>query len=151
MLFRSPSVPEELASFESGPPLAHGVTASLFGALPLYERAPVAYWNLFERYARLFDAALDRRAYRGESRTATEEIRAIAQALAVLRSGASDVAELHSRALRQRLRHASAAKGQAIVAEGRLLAFELMGHLATCYRKYALAYGGGAAGTGDEP
>lgn len=129
---------EELTAVEAGPPLVGGVTAMLFGALPLYERAPAPYWKLFERYTALFDAAVDRRIYRGESRTVTEETRAIADTLGSLGAGANEVAEIHARALKQRLHDASGSKAHALVAEGRLLAFEVMGHLVTWYRRRAI-------------
>jgi signal transduction histidine kinase len=129
---------DELAAVEGGTPLA--VTESIFGSRPLYERAPTAYWRIFERYAALFDDALSRRIYRGESRTVSEETRALADALGALGAGANEVAELHGRALKQRLRDASSAKAGALVAEGRLLAFEVMGHLVTWYRKRAIIH-----------
>lgn len=119
------------------PQVAAPVTASLYGAVALHERAPVEYWKLFERYAAVFDDALNRRVYRGEPRKAREETRAIADALGALGAGAQEVAELHARALRLRLRGASAGRGQALIAEGRLVAFELMGDLLTWYRKRA--------------
>jgi signal transduction histidine kinase len=126
---------DELVAAEGGPQLATGVTASLYGAVPLFERAPATYWKIFERYAGVFDDALNRRIYRGETRSVSEETRGIAEALGALGAGAYEVAELHARALRQRLRDASPAKAQALIAEGRLLAFEVMGHLVTWYRR----------------
>jgi signal transduction histidine kinase len=131
---------DDLVAVEGGPPMVTGITASLFGARPLYERAPASYWKIFERYANIFDDALNRRIYRGESRTLGEETRAIAEALGSLGAGANEVAELHARALKQRLRDASANKGQALIAEGRLLAFEVMGHLVTWYRRRAIIH-----------
>jgi signal transduction histidine kinase len=131
---------DDLVAVEGGPPMVTGITASLFGARPLYERAPASYWKIFERYANIFDDALNRRIYRGESPTLSEETRAIAEALGSLGAGANEVAELHARALKQRLRDASANKGQALIAEGRLLAFEVMGHLVTWYRRRAIIH-----------
>lgn len=131
---------DDLVAVEGGPPMVTGITASLFGARPLYERAPASYWKIFERYASVFDDALNRRIYRGESPTLSEETRAIAEALGSLGAGANEVAELHARALKQRLRDASANKGQALIAEGRLLAFEVMGHLVTWYRRRAIIH-----------
>lgn len=131
---------DDLVAVEGGPLMVTGITASLFGARPLYERAPASYWKIFERYASIFDDALNRRIYRGESRTLSEETRAIAESLGSLGAGANEVAELHARALRQRLRDASPHRGQALVSEGRLLAFEVMGHLVTWYRRRAIIH-----------
>ncbi len=111
------------------------VTASLFGVLPLHERAPEAFASLVERHARLLDVALDRQIYRGAGKNLAGDLRELADQLGTLGAGASDVAELHSRALHATLRGAPAAKATTLVAEGRLLALELMGRLLTFYRK----------------
>ncbi|HEX6323459.1 MAG TPA: ATP-binding protein [Vicinamibacterales bacterium] len=129
----------EIAAMESfaAPPEATTVTAQLFGAAPLQERAPQQYWDLFERYLRVLDAARERQTYRGAGARVPDDLRAIADELASLGAGAREVAELHARALRQRTRAIALAKAQALTAEGRLVSFELMGHLLSCYRRRA--------------
>lgn len=128
---------DEILSADRSTGTPTSVTAALYGALPLHQRAPVAYWKIFERYAAVFDDAVNRRVYRGDQSTANgrEETRAIAEMLGALGAGAQEVAEIHARALRSRLRGASPGRGQALIGEGRLLAFELMGHLVTWYRR----------------
>lgn len=113
------------------------LTARLFGVAPLHERAPQEYWPLFERYAALLDRALDRQTYRDLPDTLTDDLRGIADQLGALGAGAREVAELHGRALRQRTRGATVAKAQALTNEGRIVAFELMGHLLSYYRRRA--------------
>jgi signal transduction histidine kinase len=134
----------EIAAMEAfaALPAQTAVTARLFGAAPLHERAPQQYWDLFERYGRVLDAALEQQTYRKAEAPVSDELRAIAEELAGLAAGAREVAELHARALRQRTRVATYAKAQALTAEGRLVSFELMGHLLSCYRRRG-GFGGG--------
>jgi signal transduction histidine kinase len=123
-------------------PRATSVTAQLFGAAPLHERAPQEYWHLFERYARLLELALDHQTYKSDSQRLSEELRDIAEQLGRLGAGAREVAELHARALRQRTREVAVLKAQAFTAEGRLVSFELMGHLLSFYRRRSGLAGG---------
>jgi hypothetical protein len=51
-----------------------------------------------------------------------------------------DVIEVHLAAIRAASADAPAARQQAYLEEGRLLALELMGHLAACYHARALRY-----------
>jgi hypothetical protein len=69
----------------------------------------------------------------------------VADHLGALRAGAREVAELHARALRQKTRGAPAARVGALIAEGRLTALELMGHLVSYYRRRS-ALGGRGGG-----
>lgn len=130
---------EEVTALEQltaiAPPTA--LTARLFGVAPLHERAPQEYWPLFERYAAVLDRALDRQTYRDLPDTLTDDLRDIADQLGALGAGAREVAELHGRALRQRTRDVTVARAQALTNEGRIVAFELMGHLLSYYRRHA--------------
>jgi hypothetical protein len=123
-------------------PKATSVTAQLFGVVALHERAPQEYWRLFERYARLLDLALDHQTYKMDGQQLSDELREIAEQLGRLGAGAREVAELHARALRQKTRTATVVKSQAFTAEGRLVSFELMGHLLSFYRRRS-GLGGG--------
>lgn len=111
------------------------VTASLFGVMPLRERAPDAFTALIERHGRLLALSLERQIYRDARANLASELRALAEQLGELGAGANDVAEVHSHALQSALKGAPALKAQALVSEGRLLALELMGRLLTYYRK----------------
>ncbi|HXG90594.1 MAG TPA: HAMP domain-containing sensor histidine kinase [Vicinamibacterales bacterium] len=116
-------------------PKATSVTAQLFGAVPLHERAPQEYWQLFDRYAKLLDVALDHQTYRIDGVELSQELRTIADLLGGFGAGAREVAQLHARALRQKTHGVSVTKAQAFTAEGRLVSFELMGHLLSFYRR----------------
>jgi hypothetical protein len=111
------------------------ITASLFGVMPLHDRAPDAFGALVERHGRLLALSLDRHIYRDARTSLSSELRALAEQLGEMGAGANDVAEIHSQALQAALGGAPALKAQALVSEGRLLALEVMGRLLTYYRK----------------
>lgn len=120
------------------------MTAQLFGAAPLHERAPADHQEIVARYGRLLGVALDRRAYRGQGEHLGDELRGLADRLGDLGASPREVTEVHARALRGAVRGVSATKAQALLAEGRMLALELMGDLAGYYRRRAR--GSGRAG-----
>ncbi len=128
---------EELAAFErmAAPPSASSVTAQLFGATPLHERAPLEYSDIAQLYGALLETALHRKAYRGGGEGLAADIRALGERLGDLGAGPREVTDVHARALRQAVRGVTAARTQALLAEGRLLALELMGNLASYYRR----------------
>lgn len=130
---------QEVAAFDAlaAAPTTTAVTTKVLGVAPLSLRAPSAYGSLFERYVRVLDRSLDRQTYRDAAVGAADELRAIAEGLGALDAGAREVADLHARALRQKTRTATITKAQAYTAEGRLIAFELMGHLVSYYRRRA--------------
>ncbi len=128
---------EELAAFErmAAPSNTSTVTAQLFGATALHDRAPLEHAELVERYGALLETALSRKAYRGQGETLTDDLKVIAERLGDLGAGPREVTEIHARALRQAVRGVTAARAQALLSEGRLLALELMGNLASYYRR----------------
>ena len=126
------------------------VTASLFGILPVQERAPDAFASLVERHVRLLALALDRQIYRDARANLATDLRTLAEQLGAMGASASDVAELHSQALQRAIKGAPAVKVQALVAEGRLLALELMGRLVTFYRKRS-GFGSLSRSSGETP
>jgi len=130
---------EELAAFErmAAPPSTSAVTAQLFGATPLHERAPLEYSNIVEGYGSLLATALHRKAYRGQGEGLADDLRALAERLGDLGAGPREITEVHARALRLAVRGVTAARTQALLSEGRLLALELMGNLAGYYRRRA--------------
>ena len=130
---------EELIAMErlanDSPPA--GVTAQIYGAMALHQRAPAAFLRLQEHYGRLLTTSLERQVYKGERGDLSDELRAIADELGELRAGPREIAQLHARALRAKIPGMSGAKSQALVAEGRMMAFELMGHVLSFYRRRA--------------
>ena len=128
---------EEMAAFErlAAPPSTTVITAQLFGATPLHERAPIEYSDIVKLYGGLLDAALHRKAYRGQGEGLADDLRALGERLGDLGAGPREVTEVHARALKHAVRGVTAAKTQALLSEGRLLALELMGNLASYYRR----------------
>lgn len=128
---------EELAVFErmAAPPSTSVVTAQLFGATPLHERVPREHSDIVQHYTGLLETALHRKAYRGQGEGLADDLRSLAERLGDLGAGPREVTDVHARALRLAVRGATAAKTQALLAEGRLLALEMMGNLASYYRR----------------
>jgi signal transduction histidine kinase len=133
---------QELAAFEhlAAPLTASSVTAQMFGASPLHERAPLEHADIVERYRNLLDTALHRKAYRGHGEGIAADLRALAERLGDLGAGPREVTEVHTHALKNAVRGVPAAKTAALLSEGRLLALELMGNLASYYRRRARGY-----------
>ena len=128
---------EELAAFErmAAPPSTSAVTAQLFGATPLHERAPLEHADIVRVYSALLDTALHKKTYRGQGENLADDLRGLAERLGDLGAGPREVTAVHAHALREAVRGVSAAKLQALLSEGRLLALELMGNLAGYYRR----------------
>ncbi|MDX2194383.1 MAG: PAS domain-containing protein [Gemmatimonadales bacterium] len=128
----------ELASLEgiSAPP-ASAATARAFGAVALREAAPVAFADLAERYGALIDAAVDARAFGGRERVA-HDLRLLADELGFMGARPRDAVELHREALAHRMASLSSARAQALIEEGRLVALEVVGNLASYYRARAV-------------
>ena len=113
------------------------VTARLFGAPTLQERSPKEYASLLEKYAQLLELALDRQTFKLAIEQHSAELRELAERLGALRASAREVAAFHSEGLGQISRGAGRLKAQALVNEGRMLSFELMGYLLSFYRRRA--------------
>ncbi len=113
------------------------VTARLFGAPALKERGPREYASFLEKYSQLLELALDRQTFKLAIAEHSAELRELAERLGAMRAGAREVADLHSEALSQISRGAGRLKAQALVNEGRMLSFELMGYVLSFYRRRA--------------
>lgn len=113
------------------------VTAQLYGAAPLREAQPDLFDELVAQYGQILDQRLEQRAYKIDMNT-SDTLREIASHLGFLRAGPRDVVDIHTQAIRRRVKNAGVIRTQAYVEEGRLLVLELMGYLASYYRTYAL-------------
>ncbi|MCC6551652.1 MAG: PAS domain S-box protein [Polyangiaceae bacterium] len=112
-------------------------TAAAFGALPIREAVPEIFERLVEVYAAALDRALERRAYRTED-VVTPALRALADRLGFLRARPRDLIDVHLTALAARGRGVTPERASAYVEEGRMAILELMGHLASYYRKQSM-------------
>ncbi len=128
----------ELASLEQLVRAAPStITAQLYGVGLLRENAPESFRQVVARYGEVLEWALEQRAYR-VTHDLTEALRSLAECLGFLGGGPRDVVEVHTAALKDKCRQASAARMEAYVEESRLLVLEFMGHLVAFYRQYAV-------------
>ncbi|MDJ0581711.1 response regulator [Crocosphaera sp.] len=111
------------------------VTARLFGAYPLQESLPDVFDELVETYGKLLELALEQRIYKVDYNI-SEKLRNLGEKLGFLKASPRDTIEIHTKVLKEKSKDASIAKAQAYVVEGRLMILELMGYLASFYRKY---------------
>jgi hypothetical protein len=119
-----------------GQPNPTGVTARSFGVAPLREAMPQLFEELVTRYAAILDQALEQRMYKVHY-PVSNDLRILAERLGFSRSGPRDVIDVHTAALRTKLRHGTKTV-QGYFEESRIILLELMGYLASYYRTYAV-------------
>jgi hypothetical protein len=102
---------------------------------------------MVEEYRALLESALEETLFRvNHGRSA--RLREMAVQLGFRKSGPRDVVDLHSAGLQRVLEGVTYPRAQALLAEGRMLVLELMGHLVGYYRSRAV---GGLAWNDSEP
>ncbi|MEL4896267.1 response regulator [Crocosphaera sp. Alani8] len=111
------------------------VTARLFGTYPLKESLPDIFDELVETYGTLLELALEQKMYK-VNYNISEKLRTLGEKLGFLKASPRDTIEIHTTVLKEKSKDISVVKAQAYVAEGRLMILELMGYLASFYRKY---------------
>ena len=104
---------------------------------PLRQHTPEVFKELATRYGELLELALTRQAYKNVEADPSQGLRSLGERLGFLRAGPRDVVDLHTQVLGGKARGAPYAKAQTYVAEGRLMALELMGYLVGFYRNAA--------------
>jgi hypothetical protein len=102
----------------------------------LREVSPDAFDNFVACYDHLLDLALDQRAYKVEH-DVSEGLEAMAEQLGAFFASPRDVIEIHYRSARNKTTGVPHERALSYVEEGNLLALELMGHLASYYRRFA--------------
>ncbi|MGK7904086.1 MAG: response regulator [Hormoscilla sp.] len=111
------------------------ITAKLFGLTPLREGVPEIFNEIVQQYGDLMELALEQHVYKVEHNI-SDKLRGLAEQLGFLKAAPRDVVEIHTTTLKQKTQDATPVKAKAYVAEGRLMVLELMGDLASYYRKY---------------
>lgn len=111
------------------------ITAKMYGALSIREAVPEIFEEMKQIYGKLLDLALEQRAYRVEH-DISSQLRVMADKLGFLKASPKDIIELHTTAIKSKNQDVTLAKSQAYVSEGRIMVLELMGYLASFYRKY---------------
>ncbi len=109
------------------------VTAQTFGLAPLRESMPDIFSEQVQHYKDLMDLVLEQRAYKVEH-SILERLRSMGEQIGFLKAGPRDVVEIHTTALKEKIKGAASQKVQAYIEEGRLMVLELMGYLVSYYR-----------------
>jgi hypothetical protein len=112
------------------------ITGGMLGVTPLSDGFPDLFAHLARAYSEALDQAVEARHYKVRHATA-DQLRAVAERLGFSRAGPRDVVDIHTAALRLRLK-SKPSQARAYLEEGRVLVLELMGYLASYYRNYAL-------------
>ena len=112
------------------------VTAQIYEGHPIREAYPDQFAVLVQQHKSLLDQKVDHRIYKSEGQGG-EKLRSIGDELGFLRASPRDVIEIHSAGLRLAMRDARPGKAQAYLEEARIVALELMGHLAAYYRHFS--------------
>ncbi len=111
------------------------ITARMFGVQAVRESVPDIFNEMVQTYGDLLDLALEQKAYKVEHNI-SERLRVLADKLGFLKASPRDIIDIHTTTLREKNQDVTLAKAQAYVSEGRLMVLELMGYLASFYRKY---------------
>ncbi len=119
------------------------VTSGLYGEKLIRELSPQVFWEMSNEYGRLLTEALESQVKKS-NKDISADLRDLADRLGEFSAGPRDVVEVHKTALRVVNEKENPAKARALTVEGRFLALELMGHLASFYRRHCM--GGGALG-----
>ncbi|WP_299486536.1 response regulator [Acaryochloris sp. IP29b_bin.137] len=132
---RELSLLEQLTNYQ-----ATVVASKLYCNLPLEETVSAEFQRLVEYYAQLLDLAMDQRQFR-VTHSIGEQMRGIAQQLGFLQASPRDVIALHTMAIKPRIAQMSSVKAEAYMEEARIMVLQLMGYLASYYRKFHLVAG----------
>jgi PAS domain S-box-containing protein len=116
----------------SSPPQT-GVTARLYGVVTLLDGFPDTFANLVDTYQELMDLSLEQQTFKVKH-DISGRLSAMAETLGFCRAGPRDVVDIHTAALKEKVRTASNEKKKAYTGEGWLMVLKLMGDLASFYR-----------------
>lgn len=111
------------------------ITAKLFGLSLLRESSPEIFQEIVQQYAELMDLSMEQRIYKVDYNI-SEQLRNMGEQLGFLKASPRDVVDIHTQVLKEKTQNSNPVKAQAYVSEGRLMVLELMGYLASYYRKY---------------
>ncbi len=108
------------------------VSANMYGAGSLQQRAGTAFTAFEKKYAALLDEYLEALAF--SEKPPSQAINQLAWQMGELYAGPRDVVQLHINCVTQKTKNANPKRARAYTVEGRLLALELMGYLVDFYR-----------------
>ncbi|WP_295386090.1 response regulator [uncultured Thiodictyon sp.] len=127
-----------------------GQAARIYGAATLRDSNPGLFEELLEDYLGLIEHTAASQVFRlrpEQERSA----RPLAERLGFMGAGPRDVIELHTEALRRLAQRVGPAQEHQVAVEGRIVVLELMGYLASYYRRYYLSRQSLAVDPADAP
>lgn len=113
------------------------VAARSLGVRTLEHAHPELFARFAGRLATLLEQVLEMRTHK-VNHPVSSNLRKLAEELGVLKCGPRDVVALYRAARTLLERPGNTLRNETLHEEGRYLTFELMGHLVSCYRPYAL-------------
>ncbi|MBF0311000.1 MAG: response regulator [Magnetococcales bacterium] len=113
------------------------VSAQALGVRSLDSSAPETFTRLAGMLTLLLEQSLEMRTHKVIHHV-SKNLKELARELGFLKCGPRDVVALYREARLRLEQPGNTARNEVIHEEGRYLAFELMGHLVSCYRPYAL-------------
>jgi CheY-like chemotaxis protein len=127
----------EMADLESivSAGISTSITARMFGADSLQESVPDLFEELAQIYGNLLELALEQRMFKVDHNI-PQQLKMLADKLGFLKASPRDAIEIHTKVLKEKSRDVPLARTQAYVSEGRIMILELIGYLASFYRKY---------------
>jgi CheY-like chemotaxis protein len=111
------------------------VSASAFGLKPLRESDPTLFSEIRDTYGQILRAAAERQVYQVHH-PISDQLRKLADQLGFVRASPRDLIDIHSAALEIETHSVGPAHERLIINEGRITILELMGYLASYYRRY---------------
>jgi DNA-binding response OmpR family regulator len=126
------------------------VAARMLGMQSLSESAPGTFNELVGRYEKLLDNALGQQVHQTQEEV-SGKLRKLAEAIGFLKGGPRDVVLIHTAALKRKREISPTQKVKAYFQEGRFLLLELMGDLASFYRRYAMGASSRTVAATDRP
>lgn len=126
------------------------VAARMLGMQSLSESAPGTFNELVGRYEKLLDNALGQQVHQTQEEV-SGKLRKLAEAIGFLKGGPRDVVLIHTAALKRKREISPTQKVKAYFQEGRFLLLELMGDLASFYRRYAMGASRSSPAASDRP
>lgn len=126
----------DLAALEHiATPSSSSITAAAFGQRPLEENSPELFKQFTALFSEILEDIMEERVFRTDKGTAGR-VRALTDKLGYAVAGPKDVISIYSAALQTSIASMNPAKAREYKEEGRLLLLEVMGNLASFYRKY---------------
>ncbi|MBK1619730.1 hypothetical protein CKO42_15025 [Lamprobacter modestohalophilus] len=111
------------------------ISASAFGLKPLRDSDPTLFTEIRDTYGQILRAAAERQVYQVQH-PISDQLRKLADQLGFVRASPRDLIDIHSAALEIETHSVGPAHERLIINEGRITILELMGYLASYYRRY---------------